>query len=126
MVAGIAQSQMFMEQRQKNGANDRTISFHQKKVAAQRMLLDQLKFMIGVTAPDNLDCSKLLNQFNVMNATLCTAARECLNAEEAMLKDDAESDAKVAGGTNSTNSSLTSRLRLCLAWQQRRRTQMRS
>jgi hypothetical protein len=42
MVAGIAQSQMLMEQRQKNRANNWTIPFHQKKVAAQRMLLDQL------------------------------------------------------------------------------------
>ena len=36
-----------------------------------------------------------------MNTSLTNAVTECLNAEEAMLKDDAENDAKVVGG-NST------------------------
>ena len=60
MVAGIAQSQLLMEQRQKNRANDRAISFYQKKVAAQRLLLDQLKYMIDVTPPEAPDRSELL------------------------------------------------------------------
>jgi hypothetical protein len=82
MVAGIAQSQMLMEQRQKNRATDRAISFYQKKVTAQRMLLDQLKYMISVTPPDAPDRSELLGQLRVMNAALTNAVTECLNAEE--------------------------------------------
>jgi hypothetical protein len=100
MVAGIAQSQLLMEQRQKNRANDRAISFYQKKVAAQRLLLDQLKYMIDVTPPEAPDRSELLGQLRVMNAALLSAVTECLNAEEAMLKDDAENDAKVVGGNS--------------------------
>ena len=100
MVAGIAQSQMLMEQRQKNRANDRAISFHQKKVAAQRLLLDQLKYLISVTPPEAPDRSELLGQLRVMNAALANAVTECLNAEEAMLKDTAENDAKVVSSSS--------------------------
>jgi hypothetical protein len=103
MVAGIAQSQMLMEQRQKNRATDRAISFYQKKVTAQRMLLDQLKYMISVTPPDAPDRSELLGQLRVMNAALTNAVTECLNAEEAMLKEDVENDSKVVGGHHSKN-----------------------
>lgn len=101
MVAGIAQSQMLMEQRQKNRENDQKIAFYQKKVAGQRLLLDQLKYMISVTPAEAPDRSELLGQLRVMNTSLTNAVTECLNAEEAMLKDDAENDAKVVGG-NST------------------------
>ncbi|KAI2505332.1 hypothetical protein MHU86_9132 [Fragilaria crotonensis] len=101
MIAGIAQSQLLMEQRQKNRANDRAISFYQKKVAAQRLLLlEQLKYMISVTPPEAPDRSELLGQLRVMNAALASAVTECLNAEEAILKDDAENDAKVVGSNS--------------------------
>ena len=59
------------------------------------MLLDQLKYVISVTPPEAPDRSELLGQLRVMNAALASAVTECLNAEEAMLKDDAENDAKV-------------------------------
>ena len=97
MVAGIAQTQMLMEQRQRNRANDRTIAFYQKKVAAQRMLLDQLKYMISVSPPDAPDSSELLGQLRDMNMALTKAVTECLNAEEAIVEDDAEDyETKVA------------------------------
>ena len=86
MVAGIAQSQMHMEQRQQNREQDRMIAFYQRKVTAQRMLIEQLKYTISITPPEAQNCHELLERLNALNTALTNAVAECLNAEEDMLK----------------------------------------
>ena len=49
MLAGIAQSKMLIEQRHSFKMNDRVILLHQKRVAAKRMMIDEVKFMISNT-----------------------------------------------------------------------------
>jgi len=86
MIAGIAQSQMHMEKREQNREQDRMIAFYQKKVAAQRMLIEQIKYTISVTPAEAPNRTELLEQLNVLNSAFTNAVTECLNAEEEMLK----------------------------------------
>ena len=96
MIAGIAQSQMQMEKREQNREQDRMIAFYQKKVAAQRMLIEQIRYTISVTPAEAPNRTDLLEQLNVLNAALTNAVAECLNAEEEMLnKNAAAKDQKV-------------------------------
>ena len=89
MVAGIAQSQMHMEQRQQNREQDRMIAFYQRTVTAQRMLIEQLKYTISVTPPEAQNRHELLQRLNALNTALTNAVAKCLNAEEEMLKNEA-------------------------------------
>jgi hypothetical protein len=98
MVAGIAQSKMLMEQRQNDKANDRVIAFHQKKVSAQRMLLNEVKFMISITPRNDPEYGLLMRKLIDMNEALSNAATELMNAEETIMKNAcvAQEQGKVA------------------------------
>jgi hypothetical protein len=96
MIAGIAQSQIQMEKREQNREQDRMIAFYQKKVAAQRMLIEQIRYTISVTPAEAPNRHELLERLNLLNTALANAVTECLNAEEEMLnKNAAAKDQKV-------------------------------
>ena len=98
MIAGIAQSKMLIEQRQHFKMNDRVLSLYQKKVAAQRMLINELKFMISITPIDDPERNLQIQNLKAMNEGLKMAVAELIGAEEKIVAKDlaASTNNKVA------------------------------
>ncbi len=82
MIAGIAQSKMLIEQWQHFKTNDRAVSLYQKKLAAQRMLINELKFMISITLIDDPKCTLQIWNLKAMNDELKIAVADFIGAEE--------------------------------------------
>jgi hypothetical protein len=59
-------------------------------VAAQRMLIEQIKYTISITPAEAPNCTELLlEQVNVLNIAFINTVTECLNAEEEILEKSA-------------------------------------
>ena len=59
-------------------------------VAAQRMLIEQIKYAISITPAEAPNCTELLlEQVNVLNIAFINAVTECLNAVEEILEKSA-------------------------------------
>jgi hypothetical protein len=100
MIAGIAQSKMLIEQRQHFKMNDRVLSLYQKKVTAQRMLINEQKFMISITAIDDPERKLQIQNLKAMNDGLKTAVAELIGAEEEIVAKDLAASTKHKASNN--------------------------
>ncbi len=96
MIAGIAQSKMLIEQRATTTLQneDRVMLLYQKKVAAQRMLINEQKFMISITTIDDPERYSQIQNLKVMNEGLKLAVAELIGAEEEIVAKDLAASTK--------------------------------
>lgn len=82
MVAGIVQSKMLIDQRSEAQLNDRVIEMHKKRVGGQQILINELKFMIGNTPPNDPEHKLYMQELKVLNKKLADAVAALIKAEE--------------------------------------------
>ncbi len=94
MIARIAQSKMLIEQQQHFKMNNRVMSLYQKKVAAQRMMINKQKFTISITTIDDPGLNSQIQNLRVMNEGLKLAVAELIGAEEEIVAKDLAASSK--------------------------------
>ena len=68
--------------------NDRVISLHQKKVAAKKMMIDEVKFMISNTPANDPERVVQMHDLKELNKELNEAVQNLITAEEKIVEAD--------------------------------------
>ena len=85
---------MLIEQRQHFKTNERVLSLYQKKVAAQRLLINELKFMISITPIDDPERNLQIQNLKAMNEVLKIAVADLIGVEEEIVAKDLAASTK--------------------------------
>jgi hypothetical protein len=85
-AAGIAQSRLADKGKKKAKVNDRIVAMHLKKVAGKQSMIQETKYMIDATPPDDPNRQVLLLELRKLNQELAAAIDELPLAEERIIE----------------------------------------
>ena len=81
-LAGIAQSKAMIEHRERSQIGERIISMNKKRVAGQKLLINEHKFLIQHTPADDPQCHLYMQELRSMNQELGNAIRTLRTSEQ--------------------------------------------
>jgi hypothetical protein len=107
-AAGIAQSRLAERGKKKAKVNDRKIAMHLKKVTGKQSMIQEQKFLISATAPDDPNRQLYLLELRKLQQDLASAIEELTSAEEQIIEDEVADVAKLNNVDMMIENTLTS------------------
>ena len=94
-LAGISQSKVMIEHREQSQISDRIIAMNKKRVAGQRLLINEHKFLILSNLPSNdTQCLLYMQELRIMNQALAVAIEMLTSSEQDIILDQAMFDSE--------------------------------
>jgi hypothetical protein len=81
-LAGIAQSKVMIEHREQSQISDRIIAMNKKRVAGQKLLINEHKFLISHLPPDDPQRQLYMQELRIMNQDLAVAINSLITSEQ--------------------------------------------
>ena len=107
-AAGIAQSRLAERGKKKAKVNDRKIAMHLKKATGKQSMIQEQKFLISATAPEDPNRQLYLLERRTLQQDLAAAIEDLTSAEERIIEDEVADAAKLNNVDVMIENTLTS------------------
>ena len=82
----IEQSKVLTKRRAQNELNDRIVAMHTKKVASKEALIEEAKFFVLHSTPEDLNRPQFVQKLLVLNKELASALDDLTRCKMAMIE----------------------------------------